>query len=376
MYDFKAKDKNLAQYNNYTLSKTLSMFEYMGLPETIPSRELEKMLQKVGYAFVTEVEGNLYAFTGGIGGEQDVYGNPTTITINNVALGFNKTLNIAEDGVLIYNDDMMCGLLPLLNKYNSALVENDINVLLVGYNSRMQTLLSASDDKTKASAEEFLNRMVGGDIGVIGEAAMFDGVKSHNAGANQGNAITALIEFHQYIKGGLNNEIGLKSNFNMKRERLTSGEIDSVDDELYPFVDNMMKCRMSAIEEINSKYSLSVEIDYGSIWNKKNRELVDDVIEEKGESPLTLNESSQESSSESSKESLTESSNAENDPVPGETSDGQPGQTSDDEIRELLKGNASEQLEILRSMLEEENVSIEDVQLINEMIEEYENETK
>jgi hypothetical protein len=87
------------------------MFEYMGLPETIPYRELEKLLQNNGYAFITEVEGELYAFGGGLGGEQDVYGNPSKITINNVALNFNKTLDIKKDGVLIHNDDSLIGLL-------------------------------------------------------------------------------------------------------------------------------------------------------------------------------------------------------------------------------------------------------------------------
>ena len=43
-YDYKDKQKNVRQLNEYMLAKTLSMFEYENLPTTIPARELEKLL--------------------------------------------------------------------------------------------------------------------------------------------------------------------------------------------------------------------------------------------------------------------------------------------------------------------------------------------
>jgi len=308
MYDFKNKQANVLQNNRYMFAKTLSMFEYMGLPETIPYRELEKLLQNNGYAFITEVEGELYAFGGGLGGEQDVYGNPSKITINNVALNFNKTLDIKTDGVLIHNDDSLIGLLPLFNKYNSLLTENDINMVLNGYSNRLQIMLSASDDKTKASADKYLENLINGELGVISSSPMFEGVKTHTTGNSQGSSITTLIEYQQYIKAGLFNEIGLDANFNMKRERLTSGEVDQGDDILYPFIDNMMKCRLTALEQINEKYGLEIFIDYGSVWNKKNKEMVDGIVDETpDETPdETLDETLDETPDETLDETLTE----------------------------------------------------------------------
>ena len=94
-YDYKAKQKNVRQLNDYMLAKTLSMFEYENLPATIPARELEKLLQRGGYAFITKApDGELYAFTGGVGGETDVYGNATKIVISNPALKYNANLDI------------------------------------------------------------------------------------------------------------------------------------------------------------------------------------------------------------------------------------------------------------------------------------------
>ena len=285
MYDFKDKAANINQNNRYMFAKTISMFEYQNLPETIPYQELEKILQTSGYAFITEVKGKLYAFAGHLGGEQDVYGNPQKITINNIFLNFNKILNVETDGVLIRSDDSLQGLLPLFNKHNFMLIENDINMIMNGYNNRLQTMISASDDKTKASAEKYIENLIAGDIGVIGSSPMFEGVKSQSGGSQQGSAVTTLIEYHQYVKASLFNEIGLDANFNMKRERVTKGETEQGDDILYPFIDNMMKCRLAAIEKINEKYGLEITIDYGSVWNKKNKEMVDDIVTATGDAP-------------------------------------------------------------------------------------------
>ena len=279
-YNFKDKQQNVKQLNNYMLTKTLSMFEYENLPETIPYKELEKLLQINGYAYITEVKGSLYAFSGGLGGVQDVYGNPTTITINNVALGYNETLSLADDGVLITNDDLLIGLMPLLEKHNTLLVENDINMVVHGYNSRMRTLISASDDRTKASAESYINKLVDGDIAVIGENALFDGVKVQAGSSVGGVSVSTMLEYHQYIKGTLNNEVGLSSAFNMKKERLITSEVEQGEDSLFPYVYNMMKCRLKAIELINTKYGTRIEIDFGSVWHQKNKEMIDDIVDD------------------------------------------------------------------------------------------------
>ena len=276
MYDYKNKTKNVTQSNSYMMAKTLSMFEWEGLPETIPYQELEKLLQVNGYAFVTEVEGELYAFAGGMGGLQDVYGNPTEITINNVALKFNKTLDLKKDGVLLRSDDLMLGLKPILTKYHTIMCENDINMVVHGYNGRISTMISASDDKTKASAEAMLTKVVAGEMAVIGETALFDGVKTHQAGRQE--PITSLIEFQQYMKASMYNEIGLNANFNMKRERLNSAEVLQNEDTIYPFVDNMMKCRLSGVEKINEMFGTEIDVDYGSVWADKKRERVDNVV--------------------------------------------------------------------------------------------------
>ena len=101
----------------------------------------------------------------------------------------------------------------------------------------------------------------------------------HSGSNASGVSITNLTEFHQYIKASLYNEIGLSANFNMKRERLTAGEIEVGDDSNYPFVYNMLKCRVKAMEQLNKMYDLEINVDFGSVWAKSSKEVIDDKLD-------------------------------------------------------------------------------------------------
>ena len=283
-YDYKEKTRNINQLNKYMLAKTLSMFEYQGLPETIPQRELERLLQTNGYAFITKApDGELYAFSGSLGGtERDPYGQPTQITIANVALNFNKTLDLNKDGVLLRNDDMRIGVMPVFEKCNTLLVENDVNMVMWGFNSRIQKLITAPDDKSKESADLYMKKIIDGDLSIIGDNAMFDGVKMQAPAASSGAGVQQMIEYQQYIKSEMFNEVGLSSNFNMKRERLISSEVDQAEDSLFPLVYNMMENRISGIAALNETFGLNITVDFGSVWALKNKKLVDGVTGNNG----------------------------------------------------------------------------------------------
>ena len=266
MYDYKNKKKNMARELDILLAKTLSMFKYDGLPDTIPQRELERQLQTKGYAFITKVEGKLYSFTGGLGGIPDPYGNPTQIVIANPSLDYNATLDLKEDGVLIRNDSMENGLSHLLEKYVYMISESEISMIVNSFNARFPTLLSAGDDRTRESAELYLKRVIDGELSVIAENRLFEGVNAQSSGGG-GSMFTQLIEYQQYLKATLYNELGLEMNNNMKRERLTQDEVN-ITDIIYPFVDNMKMSREMGVEAVNKMYDLELEVGFDSIWAK------------------------------------------------------------------------------------------------------------
>lgn len=270
-YNYKNKPYNIQTLNRLMLNKTVNMFEYEGLPETIPALILEKFLQTHGHVYFYEVNGDLYIFKGSFGGELDVYERPEKYIIVNTALDLSKTVDL-DEGVLMKNDSEMLGMLPILNKYNTLLIENEITMYLHTFNSRIQTLISAGDDKTKESAELYLKRLKDGELGVIGENALFDGVRSQSVNTSGVNTTSGLIELNQYIRATLFHEVGMNANYNMKRERLNTSEVELNDDSLKPLIHNMLIERQQAVEKINEKYNLNIEVKLSSVWGEREEE--------------------------------------------------------------------------------------------------------
>lgn len=260
------KDSSVTSFIENTLIKTQSMFIYDGLPDSIPSNELEKLLQVNGGCFITKVDGTLYALNGSKGGETDAYYRPTEYTVANPYLKINKTYEIGTDGVLMENDSYGVGLLPLIGKYAVLYTDGIISLNTVSIMSRITMLISASDDKTKQSADDFVAKILDGDFSVIGENAFFKGVQMQSTPTGNSAQITQLIELSQFYKAGLLNELGLNANFNMKRERLNTAEVDMNADGLLPFIDNMLTTRRQAVQAINEMFGTNITVCLGSAW--------------------------------------------------------------------------------------------------------------
>lgn len=256
------------------LNKTTRIFKYSNLPDTIPQKDLETILQVGGFAvFGKDPKGVLYAYTAGLGGEPNPYYLPTIATVANPALKFSKMYNIDQDCVVMRNDNYYQGLMPLFNKYAYLLVEAEISLKYALYNTRIPALIQADNDNTKASAEQFLKKIVDGeDIGVIASKEFFDGIKTQDY--VKSSYVKDLVEAIQYIRGSWYNEIGIKAQYNMKREAISEAETSLSDDVIYPMIDTMLECRREGLEKINAMFGLDITVELASIW-AQNREEVD-----------------------------------------------------------------------------------------------------
>ena len=275
------KSKLITDYVRYFLDKTQSMFKYTNLPDTIPQKFLELLLQTRSNVGIIKVDDNLYAVNGGLGGEPNVYYIPTQYTVANPALKLSNTYTIDKDCVVVYNDSTNQGLLPLLNKYAILLAENIISMRMTIINERHTALISAPDDNTKASAEKYIADIINGKMSIVGENAFFDGVRVQplsNVGISK---VQDLIEIQQYLKASLYNELGLSANYNMKREAINSTEATLDNDSLYPFVLNMLDERKAGVERINKLFNTNIAVDFSDLWhNAKHGGEVEQVEKE------------------------------------------------------------------------------------------------
>lgn len=271
--DLLDKEKGVVDYIHYMLDRTNTLFEYDGLPETIPQWVLEEMLQVNGFACIAEEKGELYAFAGGLGGQAySPYYLPTFCIVANPALKLSKTFYIDKDCVILKNDTTISGLIPMFSRYAVQMVENDVSIRCAQINSRSMAVLSASTESEREGAEIYMRDLEAGKLGIIGEqTAIGDGIRLQSA-TKSINYLTQHIELQQYLKASWFNEIGLNSNYNMKRESVSVAEIQMNDDALLPLIDDMLNCRKRGVEKINKMFGTNITVDRAGAWKLKYEE--------------------------------------------------------------------------------------------------------
>ena len=286
--DILDKRKSIYNYVLMMFDRTNQMFEYKGLPDTIPAHMLELYLQINGHIGWLEWNGKLYALPGGWGGAPDPYYRPTFYIVANPALGgshdckivnhlppFDETVwSTKPDCVLMRNDTNMRGLFYLFSRYATELSENDISIRSAQINSRQQSIIAASTDREIASARAYIKALEDGKLEAVMDQAMATkGIRATNVSVQSANVIIQLIELQQYLKASWYNEIGLNANFNMKREYLSEEELMAQTDTLIPLIDDMLRCRKEAIEVVNSTFGTSISVEKNSAWENKQKEL-------------------------------------------------------------------------------------------------------
>lgn len=266
LYDLRNKQQSVTDFFNQTLNKTLRMFEYEDLP--LPVIQFEKQLQVNGYTVVFEHNDMLYCNAASLAGaEKSAYGEPTQALVNIPALQLSKTFELGKDAVLIKNDFLMTGLKPIILSKGTQIIENRLTMYIKNVLSRTPFTITASSDKSILSAQTFVNRLIDGELAVIGEDNFLKDVDVSSLNQAQGSFMQDLINYQTYLYGQLYNELGLPSLTFEKSERMNEKEIDSQTATIRPLVDNMLECRQKGLDEMNKLFNGNSKIELGSVWN-------------------------------------------------------------------------------------------------------------
>lgn len=275
LYDFKNKDKALFNLIADMFKISLDMFKWSGLPDSIPERELEILLQMRGSCIVAHHNGNLYALGGNLGGDCDAYYIPKYYIVANPWLKLNKTYERGVDCVFGVNDKMWQGLVPMMERYATMSLETDISLSIANIAERMHTLLRCANDSEKVAFETLLSRLEKGDLAsaIVSDSwAMTEGTATLPFSADSHKTITELIELRQYTKASWFNELGLQANYNMKREAINSTEGQLNEDGLVPLVADMLECRQIFANDINDMFGTNISVELSGAWQARQKE--------------------------------------------------------------------------------------------------------
>lgn len=292
---YKPNDKlgNIGHLIKSFLNKTLTMFLYEDLPESIDYVELEKLLQLRGLAFITEYKDKLVALPIDlIYDEVDVYGNALKGNVYLNDIREVKTMSV-EDGVIIKNDYLGLGLMEIFKKYAFLINESTTTLYLANLWKRTEKVFTANDDGTAESVRNYLEKVKNGEIGIITTSLLYESINV-KVPQSIGTSLHDLIEYDNYIKSQFYNEIGLYHYGNMKKERLITSEVEVGKNTAYPLVDNMLNSRRKGLKELNDKYNLNVKVEFTSSWELRYN-LGENITKlEDGEEEKTNNSESEE----------------------------------------------------------------------------------
>jgi len=362
-YDLKNKEQNTRDMVEYMIDRTMSMFKWNNLPQTIPERTLELYLQTNGFVLLTKHDEDYFVYFGGLGGEPDAYYRPSIATIANPAQNWNAQLPILWDepnentpensAVIGLNDPLLKGLIPINRKYASQLSENELTLWLADILCRCPWLLTADNKKDKEAADEFIKNIFDGNLASIQSMPldMLEGLKEHILNHNQHQALGVLMQLHQYYKASWFNELGLNAMQNQfKKEAISDSEQQMNTDTLTPFIDIMLKCRKEFCDRVNAFYGLDISVELDSAWKDNEIEedaMIDEMVNGEEEENLSENEIQEEETDNTSED------NNENEETE-ENSEEEPENTDEQTIEETIENIEEKVDEILDEIKEEE----------------------
>ena len=249
---------------DYLFATAMSMFRYGGLPDNVKAEDLERMLLENGELIFTKWKDEFYIFQFTGAGKQNYLGEWDSYQVSNPYINCNQVFT-SKDAVKVKNTDNSVSLAGMLDMYSELLSESYITLNMSDVNARLNFLISAGDSATKASAELFLKQVYDGKQGIIGSQPLLDSL-SVNPLADHRD-FQSVIELNKFYYSDFFQKIGLTNLYNNIHDRISATETEFTATSIYPFVDNMMKNRIKAVEKINELFGLDVTVEFTSSWD-------------------------------------------------------------------------------------------------------------
>ena len=285
------------------IKKAYMMLDYENVPENIPKRMLKTYLITNGHFAGFVNKGEMVISWGTFAGKPDKYYFPKEYIINNPYMDLDKrTLEVGKECIIVKNDSLAEPLINVISKYCNMLVENETTMIICDILARARGIASAKDTEMYESVQLYLKQLFNGKVVPV-KSENFSGENFETvAFGTEQNILTDLIEYEQYIRSSLYSELGIRLNFNMKREALNSEETSMDKELLKPFIDNMIETQNDDLLMLSDFWGLPepIRCKRGSIWAEQEKK--DEIVMDKMEAEVEALEAQAEAPAEAAAE--------------------------------------------------------------------------
>lgn len=288
----KPKQQNKVRYLTYLnmfLNILLDMFEWEGLPETIPARFLEMILHSKGEVFVgrEKEDAPLVAAIGSLSGEIDNYSMGTECVAvtpcqslegkRNIDIAYGINNKTATPDTLLY-------------WLSHMLAENDRSMELVSIYARLLPIPKVRDEKDKQMFDELITKLIDGDPKAFASRNALAEALGEGGGnilditdPEQTDKLQYLSRFADDIIKRFFNFYGQPLQTQNKAAQSISDELHGMDSVSFILPLQMLQCRQALADNINKIFGLDVSVRFSQPWEIEYRKYVSNDTDQDGQ---------------------------------------------------------------------------------------------
>ena len=258
MYQVDDVVRGFRYYQKMLLEKSIAIYEYSGLPDTIPPHEIERLLMTLGACvFVNSDKYGLVVLPctfSGVGVYPDL--PPDVLWATPLVSGQARR----EDVAIGYNNSTHIGLADTIDRYSRLLADVDATFAITLYNQRIPSIPLAPDDN---SAESYNAAMLANRLGitsaVVTDALLKDVSMLPVVPTSSGTKFSDIIDARENVLKIFLSELGVQYG-DPKRERQTTDEIHMNTQALIVNSADMLAAREKMCADVNDRYGTNISV--------------------------------------------------------------------------------------------------------------------
>lgn len=294
MYDVADVANGFNYWFNKLLGYCMGMFEYEGLPDSLPARQIEINLLLTGHCTIFRDDDDLVT-CGTTLYDYDKYYDPTRGVFAQPKLK-SKTLYLqgeSKNAVVIYNSDLQNnvlyfptdgGLLTFISRYARRLADIESTENIYSVNMRLSAFPVGGDDSIIASIKKFFSQLALGRREVIADNAIIQQFRTVDVvKGTTSDKLNDIIQARDKVLEQFFRDIGVKFFADNKRAQMTDEEVECNDQMLIISPDEMLRKSKEGIEKVNSFFGAKISV---KLNDKFNRELLQSRKENKEDAEI------------------------------------------------------------------------------------------
>ena len=266
LYPINEVKKGYGYWIHQLLEKCIMIFDWKGLPKTLPEHELEKLLITYGYGGVVNTDKGIICTYGSMHGVtmyDDIFhyftfANPY---VTGGTFPIYSFLNENGKSVIAKNNSLMNPLKELICRYARQLSDIDASINICTVNTRAMTTDVASTQPVAESVKLVRKKQQLGYYDCVIDQGIFENLKSLSNVTSGGNkSIEDLLLCRESTLRAFYREIGVQMS-NNKRERMITDEVNSESQLLLINIKDMLAKRKECAEQLNECFGLNASVE-------------------------------------------------------------------------------------------------------------------